>query len=355
MNRRGGWDGIPSSVTASITAALGVAGSVEVQATRGTSSEFVGKLSAPGELDPVFVKIVMDKVPGDLAMFLNETELARRLPALMPAIVETGEHRLQYPNQPPGPLYSWRVQEWVPGRTPGPDIAGADVERMASLAARLTPSTLHLAGAVSLHSVQELATKHFTQWRSLEKDPRLALNLQSEVGKWAFARRSQLANLEARAASAVAGSHLVHLDAGPHNVIFGQNPEDDRFIDWVPGSGPEWVTLVHSVLFVAGRRRALDPAADIADLHAILRAKLDDAGIDREKVVSYLVGLAGFAMHGPGRQDVPPSFLVADLEGVLAFTQAELAHLEPDPPRSTPVRLAGRLRDRVSGVFRRSQ
>lgn len=221
----------------------------------------------------VFIKAAGRSLNEDTpAMHRREGEVLGRMPRSVPApsLIGTFDD---------GDWVALAV-EWIDGRAP---IAtdDTDVERMLGLLERLAERT----EGVAIDGVEPVAATHvdlFGHW------DRLAGDTPANLDAWSRQHLGRLAELEAHAADASSGHHLVHLDVRTDNVLLAVGSvERDVLVDW-PGAstGAAWVDL--AALLPALHMDGGPPPTDVFASTPVGRRA------DAEAVDAFVVALAGY-------------------------------------------------------------
>ncbi len=256
-------NGAPPALGEQILASLGAEPDTLVERLRaaGTRNLFAARVDAPN--GPAFVKVVANTNAIHSDALAAETAFTRQVShySRMPVWRASGSYRAQG-----GVRYSWLATDWINGRRPSVPLLGADAERLAVLAAQVTPSA-DVVTNVSVFNLAKLAKDNFHGWKLANAQSSHLQSLGDEVLRnWAQAHLHKLMQAEEDGPALLKGSSLVHLDAGCHNAFFDERgPEYDRFIDWAPGRGPQWVTAVNVMLLEAQRRKLYDENDDATD------------------------------------------------------------------------------------------
>lgn len=176
------------------------------------------------------------------------------------------------------------VIEWVDGRMPVPPIDEADTERMLALVDRMAVAGdgLHPPGVLQF---AERNSDLFGHWPRLLEDHADTLE---QLDGWSRDHLDLLIELDAQAAEASVGNHLLHVDTRTDNVLFNDlGPDHDVVVDW-PGAsiGAPWIDLVG--LLPALHLDGGPSPAEVFGSHALGRAADPDA------VTAVLAGFTGY-------------------------------------------------------------
>jgi aminoglycoside phosphotransferase (APT) family kinase protein len=227
---RSDWDDVPVSVRAAVDDVLGSA----VVVTRGVSGGFSPGPAVRAELEDgrvVFIKAAStalnEQSPG---MHRREGVVLGMLPPDIPAprllgVLDDGD-------------WVALAIEWIDGRMP---VASdpADVQRLLDVLHRVADATegTELSGFGSFAETHGNLCGH---WQLLAADP------HPHLDGWSLRHLDRLAELDAVAPAAMAGTCLLHLDVRTDNVLLADSgPEGDLLVDW-PGAalGAPWIDLV---------------------------------------------------------------------------------------------------------------
>jgi hypothetical protein len=300
--RRITWQELPARVRGGVEDILGAA----VVEAVGQAGGF-----SPGSADRVraadgrraFVKAV-GASPNPRAPLIHrrEIEVTTALPPRVPA---------------PRLLGSYDDGDWValvledvPGRAPATPWRASEASlvmaALAGMATALTPAPL-LGGS---SPGGEIVASGSTAWQRIAADP------PPDLDPWAAAHVDLLAATAARAAGALAGDTLCHLDVRADNLLVGS---DGRVtvVDWPWASpGPPWLDS----LLLAVNVRLYGGGVDT---EALLASSPVTAAADPADISAVLAGLAG-SFADLARQPAPPG-----LPTLRAFQQAHADALIP--------------------------
>ena len=171
------------------------------------------------------------------------------------------------------------VQGDHPAQPWRPDELDRVLDGLARLADMLTPSPLPVS---AVGTAADAVARQLCGWRRL-RDQQLAGEL-AQLDAWSLRHLAALAELEARAPTAVVGETLVHFDIRADNLLLA--PETVWFVDWPHARiGAAWLDLIAfapSVRMQGGPEPdqlvAQFPAARTADADAITAAVATVAG-----------------------------------------------------------------------------
>jgi aminoglycoside phosphotransferase (APT) family kinase protein len=269
---RSAWADVPSSVRHAVDAVLGS----PVVSTSGVSGGFSPGPAVRADLADgrtVFVKAAGTALnPHSPGMHRREGEVLGVLPPTVPAprllgLVDDGD-------------WVALAIEWVDGRTPSATEAD-DVERLLGVLDRVAAATAgaDLPGIAAFADVHRSLLGH---WVRLAVDPLPGLDA------WSTRHLERLAELDALAPAATAGSHLVHVDTRTDNVLLADSgPDGDVVVDW-PGAalGAPWIDLVG--LLPALHLDGGPPPGEVFAAHATAR-QADPGAVD-----VFVAALAGY-------------------------------------------------------------
>lgn len=278
------WADLPRTVRARIGELAGAAVVTETSATSGFSPGYAAVLEL-GDGTRVFVKAVSpEQNPGSPDLARAEIEVARHLPAAVPAPrllwsdddgvwVLTGftAVRGREPEQP------WRADELA-----------VVLRAVTDLAAAGTPAP---AGLPPLHDV---VVGYARGWGRIVEDGTVerATTAVGPHGDWLRAHLDELVEVVSDAAQAAVGDTLVHGDLRADNVLIDyQRPHRVWLIDWphARSGGVPWFDLVAMLPSVAMQGGG--------DPEEIFRTHPNAAGADRDAVRAVLAALAGHFTH----------------------------------------------------------
>ena len=249
---------LPGAHTAPVTGGFSPGPAVCARLADGRAVFLKGAGSAPNPLSP--------------RMHRREAQVLDVLPPEVPAarllgVVDDGD---------------WVVLavEWVVGRLPEP-TAPADLARLLALVERLA-ETGRDADLPGIEPFAEVHTGLTGNWIRLAAHPLPGLDA------WSLRHLDRLAELDALALAATAGSGLVHMDLRSDNVLLADaGPTGDVVVDWTAAArGAPWLDL-------AGLAPALHldggpPPVEVFGRHPVGRAA------DPEAVDAFVVALAGY-------------------------------------------------------------
>jgi hypothetical protein len=284
-NSRPPYGTLPAPVRAEIEGVLGSRVVAAATQEGGFSPAVAARLKL-ADGTGAFVKAVGPDVnPDSPGIYRSEAKVAAQLP-----------HTELFPRF----LGSVEWEGWVSllfgdveGANPPLPWAARDLDRVLDaitrMSRKLTPSPIPVPSAA------ETLNTTFTGWRQLlavaEQDERL-----DGLDAWALSRLDDLAVLEARAASALAGKSLLHLDLRADNMIL--TGTEVVFVDWPWAAiGPAWADLLFflpSVTMQGGPRP--DP---------VFRAHPLGRHADPDAVDAVLAGFSGFLV-AHSRMPPPP-------------------------------------------------
>lgn len=269
---RSAWRDVPATVRRDMDELLGS----PVVATGGVVGGFSPGPAVRADLADgrtVFIKAAGTALnPHSPAMHRREGVVLGALPADVPAprllgVVDDGD-------------WVALAIEWVEGRMP----AARDPDDVARLLAVLDRSAGATAG-IAVPGLLPFAEAHRNlggHWIRLAADPLPGLDA------WSRRHLDRLAELDALAPAAAAGTHLVHVDTRTDNVLLAESgPPGDVLVDW-PGAslGAPWIDLVG--LLPALHLDGGPPPADVLAAHPLGR-RADPDAID-----AFLAALTGY-------------------------------------------------------------
>jgi aminoglycoside phosphotransferase (APT) family kinase protein len=268
-----GWDDLPASVRAAVERILG-APVVEAVSQVGGFSPGTADRVRTADGSRAFVKAVSAAQNAhSVALHRAEARATAALPSDVPAPRLLGFHD--------DGTWVALVFEDVDGRQPFVPWQQQDIEAVLAALRRLA------VPATGLPSLSSLFADNFRGWRRLAADPPVSLD------PWAAANLDLLVELTGRAAAAVVGDRLVHVDIRADNLLI--RPDGSvMVVDWPAAAiGVPWFDTLSLVLNV--RLYGGELADDVLDVFEP----------DPADVTAVVAGLAAF-FTDRAREPEPP-------------------------------------------------